>query len=375
MGSRPAQDEQDEKDKQIELPEMDPVASARSAGLRYVSDAKPGISRRRRGKGFSYSGPDGESIRDAAVLERIRALAIPPAWTDVWICPSERGHLQASGRDERGRKQYRYHERWREVRDEAKFERMLAFGQALPGIHTATDSHLRLRGLPREKALAAVVRLLETTRIRVGNDEYAKQNDSYGLTTMQDEHVDINGSDITFRFRGKSGKEHEVSVRNRRLAKIVEQMQDLPGEELIQYVDDDGNVRDVTSDDVNGYLREITGQEFTAKDFRTWAGTVLASRALAEIGEFDSEVQGRKNVVQAVEAVAKRLGNTPTICRKCYIHPAVIDAYLDGTMAEAVQDEVRAELSKSLDSLTREEIFVLAFLQQRLSEDTGSNGA
>jgi DNA topoisomerase I len=351
------------------LPDMAPESSARSAGLRYVSDDKPGIKRVRRGRGFSYTGTDGQTIRDKGELDRIRALAIPPAWTDVWICPTPRGHIQASGRDVKGRKQYRYHDRWREVRDEAKFERMIAFGEALPVIRERTGEHLRQRGLPREKILAVVVRLLESTRIRVGNEEYARENESYGLTTLQGEHVDVNGSEITFDFKGKSGKVHHVSVRDRRVAAVVRKLLDLPGQELFQYIDEAGDVHAISSDDVNTYLRDITGNDFTAKDFRTWAGTVLAAHALREIGEFDGDAEGRTNVVRAVEAVAKRLGNTPTICRKCYVHPAVIDAYLDGTMASTLQQAASSEWQERLGDLPPEEAAVLALLQQRLHAD------
>jgi len=354
---------------EISIPDMDPVVSAREAGLRYVSDDTPGIRRVRRGKGFSYSAPDGCTIRDNAELKRVRALVIPPAWTDVWICPNHRGHIQASGRDDKGRKQYRYHTRWREVRDEAKFERMIAFGQALPAIHAHTDPDMRRHGLPREKILAVVVRLLETTRIRVGNDEYAKQNDSFGLTTLRTEHVNASGSEISFHFRGKSGKIHDFSVRDRRLASVVRKLLDLPGKELFQYVDQDGELRTITSDEVNAYLHEITGADFTAKDFRTWAGTVLAARALNEIGTYDTDVQARNNVVQAIESVSRRLGNTPTICRKCYVHPAIIDAYLDGAAADVFRQQTESELRGDIGVLPPEEAAVLAFLQQRLASD------
>lgn len=352
------------------MPDMDPVVSARAAGLRYMSDDKPGIRRVRRGAGFSFHTPDGERVRDETEIARIKALAIPPAWTDVWISPSPRGHIQASGRDDKGRKQYRYHDKWREVRDEAKFERMIAFGNALPAIHTRTDEDLRRHGLPREKVLAVVVRLLESTLIRVGNDEYARQNDSFGLTTLHNDHVDTSGSEISFRFRGKSGKDHEVSICDRRLANVVRKLLDLPGQELFQYVDTDGEPHTVSSDDVNSYLRDIAGDDFTAKDFRTWAGTVLAARALNEFGTFDSDVDGRRNVVKAIESVARRLGNTPTICRKCYVHPAVIDAYLDGASADVFRQRVEEELRGPLGDLSPEEAAVLAFLQQRLTSES-----
>jgi DNA topoisomerase I len=354
-----------EEDEEIAV--EDPVKSARSAGLRYVNDEQPGIRRRRRGKGFSYTGPNGEPITDEATLARIRSLAIPPAWTDVWICPHPKGHIQATGRDDKGRKQYRYHPRWREVRDEAKFDRMIAFGKALPVIHQKTDEHLALRGMPREKILAVVVRLLESSLIRVGNPEYTKQNRSYGLTTLRTRHVDVTGSNIHFKFRGKSGKLHDIAVRDRRLAGVVRKLLDLPGQDLFQYADDDGVLHTVRSEDVNAYLHEITGQDFTAKDFRTWAATVLAARALHEIGQFDSQAQAKKNVVKAVESVAMRLGNTPTICRKCYIHPAVVNAYLDGSAVEVLRERAEEELAESLAELPPEEAAVLAFLQQRLN--------
>lgn len=333
-----------------------------------MTDDRPGIQRTRRGRGIRYLRPDGSAVTDERTLARIKSLAIPPAWTEVWICPSPNGHIQATGRDEKGRKQYRYHARWREVRDEAKFDRMIAFGQALPLIHQRTDEHLRRRGLPREKILAAVVRLLESSLIRIGNEEYARQNKSYGLTTLRTRHVDVTGSDIRFRFRGKSGKTHQIRVRDRRLSRVVGQLLDLPGQELFQYVDDDDTPHTVNSDDVNAYLREITGQDFTAKDFRTWAATVLAARALREIGAFESATQARRNVVQAVETVAKRLGNTPTICRKCYVHPAVINAYLDGAAVDVLRERAEQELSESPGELPDEEAAVLSFLQQQLVE-------
>lgn len=359
------------QDDQVSVtPQTDAKQTARTARLRYITDQTPGIRRVKRGKNYSYVAPDGSTIRDEKELERIKSLAIPPAWTDVWISPYPRGHIQATGRDEKGRKQYRYHPKWREVRDEAKFDRMIAFGKALPVIREKTDEHLALRGLPREKVLATVVRLLESTLIRVGNDEYARQNRSYGLTTLLDRHVDIGGSSVTFHFKGKSGKKHEISVRDRRLATIVKRCRELPGQELFQYFDEEGVQRDVTSDDVNAYLHEITGEDFTAKDFRTWAGTILAARALEEIGSFDSAAQAKKNVVSAIESVSKRLGNTPTICRKCYVHPEVINAYLDGTMAETVQQRAEEELSEELGSLPPEEAAVLAFLQRRLAHES-----
>lgn len=342
------------------------IQSAKEAGLRYVSDDSPGISRIRAGKGFKYVGPDGKAIHDRPTLDRIQSLAIPPAWTDVWICPIERGHIQAVGRDDRGRKQYRYHARWREVRDETKFDRMIAFAKALPHIRRIAKRHLRLPGLPREKVLATIVRLLEKTLIRVGNDEYAKDNHSYGLTTIRDQHVKVNGSKIEFRFRGKSGIHHTIDLASPRLALIVKKCQDLPGQELFQYVDEEGNVVDVTSAEVNDYLREISGQDFTAKDFRTWAGTVLAAMALQEYEAFSSQRQAKQNVVRAIESVAEKLGNTPAVCRKCYVHPEILDSYLDGTLVEQVRKDAERKLARSSNALKPQEAAVLALLLGRL---------
>jgi DNA topoisomerase-1 len=342
-----------------------PVASARAAGLRYTSDDRPGIVRRRAGKGFSYRGPDGQPIRDERTLARIRSLAIPPAYTDVWISPDPRGHLQATGRDAKGRKQYRYHPRWREVRDETKYDRMIAFGQALPRIRERTDQDLRLPGLPREKVLAAVVQLLEKTLIRVGNDEYARQNGSYGLTTLRDKHVRVEESRVRFNFRGKSGIEHRITLKDRRLARVVKRCRDLPGYELFQYLDEDGQRQTIDSSDVNDYLREITGQDFTAKDFRTWAGTVLCSLTLQEFDPCVSETEAKKNVVAAVKRVSERLGNTPSVCRKAYIHPTVLDSYLDGSLLQALHDLAEQEFTASSPGLDPAEAQLLALLQQK----------
>ena len=340
----------------------DPVQAAREAGLRHVSDARPGIARKRAGKGFTYTGPDGKKLTDAADLQRIKSLAIPPAWTDVWICPDPRGHIQATGRDARGRKQYRYHPRWREVRDETKYWRMVAFGEALPVIRKKVTADLAKQGLPKEKVLATVVRLLETTLIRVGNDEYAKDNRSYGLTTMRGKHVKVRGSTVRFEFVAKGGQRRVVDLQDARLARIVKRCRDLPGQDLFGYVDEDGEVRDVGSEDVNEYLREVTGQEFTAKDFRTWTGTVMAALALQEFKPFRSQTQAKKNVVRAIESVAERLGNTPTVCRKCYVHPQVIDAYLDGT--PILISKGRGAARKT--GLSAEERGVLRFLKKSL---------
>jgi DNA topoisomerase-1 len=313
---------------------MDPVASAEAVGLRYVSDQVPGIRRVKKGTGFSYVGADGETVTDEKTLGRIKALVIPPAWSEVWICPQANGHIQATGRDARGRKQYRYHAKWREVRDAVKYDKMLDFAVALPRIRARVKQDLALAGLPREKVMAAVVRLLEQTRIRVGNDEYAAQNKSFGLTTLRDRHVKIDGATMRFKFRGKSGKEREVELHDRRLAKIVRACRDIPGKELFQYVDEDGVAHDVTSGDVNEYIREIAGEEFSAKDFRTWAGSVLAIEFLREAGESADAADAKHVLVRCIEAVAEELGNTVAVCRKCYVHPGVVEAYLNGGLPE-----------------------------------------
>ena len=344
----------------------DPVTSAKQAGLHYSTDSGPGIRRIKRGKSFAYVHPDGKSVRDPGTLERIRTLVIPPAWRDVWIARDPLGHLQVTGTDARGRKQYRYHPRWRAVRDETKYNRMLEFGRALPIIRRRTQADLRRQGLPREKVLAAVVQLLEKTFIRVGNDEYARSNHSYGLTTMRDGHVRIAGSKVKFIFRGKSGVEHDLELDDTRLARIVKQCRDLPGQELFQYRDADGHVVDIGSADVNAYLQDITGRDFTSKDFRTWAGTVLAATLLREYESVDSQARAKKNIVRAVEEVAKKLGNTKAVCRKCYIHPAIFDAYLDGTISKAVAQRA-ARAAKSIGRVTAAEAAVLGLLQRRLA--------
>jgi DNA topoisomerase-1 len=309
-----------------------PHESARAAGLRYVSDDRPGWRRVRHGRGFSYRDVEGRPIRDRRELARIRGLAIPPAWTDVWICPLANGHLQVTARDARGRKQYRYHPRWHEARDETKYERMLAFGAALPGIRRRVAADLAEPGLPREKVLAAIVRLLEITLIRVGNEEYARSNGSFGLTTLRNEHVDATSSTLRFRFRGKSGKEHRVKISDRRLARVIRRCQDLPGQTLFEYVGDDGQPRTVDSGDVNAYLREITGQEFTAKDFRTWGGTILAASALGQADPADSVAETNRQLLQTIDLVAGCLGNTRAVCRRSYIHPAIFEAYRTGSL-------------------------------------------
>jgi DNA topoisomerase I len=348
-------------------PPLDPVTSAKVAGLRYVNDLRmPGIRRVGSNKRVRYRDAHGRTIRDRAVLERIRSLAIPPAWTDVWICPDEHGHLQATGRDARGRKQYRYHPRWREVRDGVKYGRLIAFAEAVPAIRRHTNRDLAQPGLPREKVLAAVVQLLEKTLIRVGNEEYARQNGSVGLTTMKDGHAKVQGGKVRFEFRGKSGIEHAIDLEDRRLAKIVKACRDLPGYELFQYVDGDGRRQAIDSADVNSYLREITGEDFTAKDFRTWAGTVLAAQALAEAASFQSQREAKRNVVRAIESVAKRLGNTKAVCRKCYIHPAILDAYLDGATIQTIKARAR----QARGSLSGEEAAVVGMIEQRLRKKT-----
>jgi len=351
-----------------------PRDAAEEAGLRYVSDEAPGITRRRAGKGFSYRLPKGGAVKDAATLARIRSLAIPPAYTQVWICPHPDGHIQATGRDEKGRKQYRYHARWREVRDAAKYGHLLEFARALPVIRARVKADMALPGLPREKVLATIVQLLETTLIRVGNDDYAKQNGSYGLTTLKDGHVKVDGGALKFAFKGKSGKVWQLGVQDRRVARIVRACQELPGQELFQYRDETGEVRDVTSADVNAYLKEVTGREVTAKDFRTWAGTVLAAMALREFERVDSHAAAKKNIRQAIERVSSRLGNTPTICRKCYVHPAVIDGYLDGGLAEEIEEEAEEELREDLARLPAEEAAVLAMLVSRLRAERSRDG-
>lgn len=340
--------------------------TAKGAGLRYVSDESPGITRIKAGKGFAYVSPQRTPIKDEATIARIKSLALPPAYRDVWICPDANGHIQAVGRDARGRKQYRYHTRWREVRDENKYDRILDFAQALPKIRARTKRDLKKPGLPREKVLAAVIQLMEKTLIRVGNDEYARANDSYGLTTLRDKHAKVTAKTVHFQFRGKSGVPHEIKLDDPQLAKIVRDCQDLPGYELLQYVDEDNVVRDIGSADVNEYLRDIAGESFTAKDFRTWAGTVLASQALQEVKAFDTQAEAKRNVVAAIEKVAEQLGNTKAVCRKCYIHPAVLNAYLDGSLVETLKQRAAA-MAKSMNKLRPEESAVLALIQRRLA--------
>ena len=342
------------------LPALDPVASADVAGLRYVDDTSTAGIRR---VGQRYLDPRGRAVSSPQVLQRIKALAIPPAWRDVWICPHALGHVQATGRDARGRKQYRYHPRWRELRDEVKYGRLLAFAKALPRIHERTSADLRRNGLPREKVLAAVVQLLEKTLIRVGNDEYARHNHSYGLTTLLDKHAKVTADGVRFEFRGKSGIAHAVDLKDPRLARIVRKCQELPGNTLFQYVDSDGRRQTIGSADVNAYLREITGDAFTAKDFRTWAGTILAAQELSARPRFRSQREAKSHVLRAIECVAKRLGNTRTVCRKSYIHPAVLAAYMDG---EAIAPIGPARSSRSARVLAPIEFAVVRVIGRRL---------
>jgi DNA topoisomerase I len=340
-----------------------PAESSRLAHLRYVSDAKPGITRKRWGRSFRYFDLEGKPIHDEAVLARIRSLAIPPAWRQVWICPLAYGHLQATGRDARGRKQSRYHPRWREVRDETKYGRMRLFGEWLPKIRERVEHDLALPGLPRAKVLATIVRLLETTLIRVGNEEYAKENHSYGLTTLHNRHVDVEGSTVHFKFKGKSGLVHAIDLKDRRLARIVKHCLDLPGYELFQYLDEQGEPRSVDAADVNEYLREMTNQPFTAKDFRTWAGSVLACSLLRRAEAAASESQAKRNVVQAVKDVAAQLGNTPAVCRRCYVHPAVLESYMGGAMFKPVEKNIEEEIAQSAHELRQEELDLLHLLE------------
>lgn len=352
----------------------DPIESAAAVGLRYVTDDIPGIRRQKVGKkGFIYLTPEGDRLDDPEEIQRIESLAIPPAYRDVWICPFANGHLQATGRDDRGRKQYRYHALWRSTRDQTKFARMIVFSQSLPAIRQRLEQDLSRSGLPKEKVLAAIVRLMELTRIRVGNEEYARTNQSYGLTTLQDEHVNIAGGTIQFQFRGKSGVDHEIAINDRRLARIVKNCQDIPGQDLFQYRDEQGNYQSIGSSDVNQYLREISGQDFTAKDFRTWAGTVLAAAELAEIGAFTSETAAKKNIVQAIKTVASHLGNRPATCRKYYVHPAVLAAYMDASLHQVMQSHADLVISDG-HALRPQELAVVAMLEQHLIQELQQAG-
>lgn len=355
--------------------QLAPVESAKAVGLRYVNDGQPGIRRVRRGTGFRFEDARGRTVRDARALKRIRSLVIPPAWTDVWICARDDGHLQATGRDAKGRKQFRYHPLWREVRDATKYDRMIEFGEALPRIRRRLSRDLATAGLSREKVLATIVRLIDLTFIRVGNDEYARANRSYGLTTMKDQHATIRGERVEFSFRGKSGKYHVITVEDARLAKIVKHCQDIRGQELFQWIDTGGKRRDVTSGDVNDYLREISGSDFTAKDFRTWAGTVLAAQALKATRAFETEKQAKRNIKEAIQVVAEKLGNTPAVCRKCYVHPSLLNGYVDGKLpcsgvltSPAENGAIKAS-KRPKTSLGCDEKSVLGFLRCCRRED------
>ncbi len=307
----------------------------------YSTDARPGIRRVRRGRGFVYTRADGENVTDDATLSRIRSLAIPPAWTDVWISPQPRGHLQATGRDAKGRKQFRYHPRWTALRDENKYSRLIGFCAVLPRIRRRVARDLKRPGLDREKVLATIVRLMETTFIRVGNEEYARQNGSFGLTTLRSRHAKVRGSTVRLKFMGKSGKEVDAEVTDRRVARVIRQLQELPGQELFEWVDDDGERHSISSQDVNDYLRETAGEDYTAKDFRTWAGTVLAASALRGMKGFESETDAKRNVIAAIDRVARRLGNTRAVCRRSYVHPAVFDAYMEGSLDRPLEKLLR----------------------------------
>jgi DNA topoisomerase-1 len=340
--------------------------SAKAAGLRWVDDSTPGIRREPWGTRFRYIDPGGKVIKDSDALRRMASLVIPPAWTDVWISALPNSHLQATGRDARGRKQYRYHPRWREVRDETKYHGMLAFGEALPAIREQVDRDLSKPGLPRERVLAAVVRLLDVTLIRVGNEEYTRENGSFGLVTLQARHVEIEGAKISFRFKGKSGVRHSVDLEDRRVARVLDRCMDLPGEELFEWAAEDGEVRQITADDVNGYLRDITGQDFSSKDFRTWAATVLAACALHELGPFETKHEAKRHTVEAIQRVSRRLGNTPAVCRRCYVHPDVLDAHADGSLWKV---RMRTDSAvKSRNGLREEERAVLRLLRKRLKQ-------
>ncbi len=347
----------------------DPVEAAEAVGLQYVVDDYPGITRQRHGDDFRFFNSDGKQIRNEEEIRRIKALGIPPAWENVWICPLPNGHLQATGRDAKGRKQYRYHTQWRQIRDQTKFTRMIAFSEVLPKMRERIEHDLSLSGLPCEKVLATVVRLMELTRIRVGNEEYAKTNKSFGLTTMRDRHVDISGSTIHFKFRGKSGVEHDIEINDRRLARIVKRCQDIPGQELFQYIDENGDRQSIDSGAVNTYLREITGQDFTAKDFRTWSGTVLAAMHLYDIGDCESATATKKAITQAIKSVAEHLGNRPATCRKFYVHPTILESYQNGSLSEVMAKFLTDENLESNKGLHCEEQAVVMLLKQQLIQE------
>ncbi len=361
-------------DTETEAKEAQWRASARAAKLHYVSDDKPGITREPQREGFLYRDPKGNEITDEEEIARIRKLAIPPAYRDVWICADPIGHLQASGRDARGRKQYRYHPRWREVRDEAKYAHMLVFGEKLPAIRAAVEHDLAAHGLGRRKVIATVIRLLEKSLARVGNEEYARENSSFGLTTLRNRHARIKGSKLVLDFRAKHGIQQHIELQDRRIANVVTKLQDLPGQNLFQYRDDDGELHSIGSDDVNDYLSDVTGEDITAKDFRTWAATNLAALALSDLEKYDNQAKAKKNGLRAVEAVSKMLGNTPAICRKCYIHPAIFDGYLDGSLMQGLAERAEATLEHPDHALTADEVAVTAFLSRRLNKAVAKGG-
>jgi DNA topoisomerase-1 len=340
------------------------VDSAKAAGLRYVTDAMPGITRKRRGRGFAYVAPDGSTVRERQAIERFHSLVIPPAWTNVWICPIENGHLQVTARDARGRKQYRYHPKFREQRDGTKFERLFAFGDVIWKIRNTVERDIMLEGLPREKVLATLVWLLERTFIRVGTEELSRVNKSYGLTTLRKKHVAVDGSELRFEFRGKSGVEHAVTVDDERIAHIVQRCHDLRGEVLFKYIDDNGTRREVEAGDVNDYLREITGAEITAKDFRTWAGTMIAAEVLRNTGPAKTVKQANRNIVEAIDETATRLGNTRAVCRKYYIHPTLVESYLRHEVLPPMGRQ-RVAVRRPGGKLRRHEAEVLAFLRDQ----------
>ncbi len=351
-------------------PRRDMPLCAQLGKLRYVNDGQPGFSRKRHGAKFRYLNIDGKPLKDPAHLARIKSLAIPPAWEDVWICQHTNGHLQATGRDSRGRKQYRYHQQWREVRDEMKYDHLAEFGLHLPLIRKVVDKELARPGISRTKVLATIVYLLESTMIRIGNDAYAKNNQSFGLTTLRNRHVQVNGSQIEFHFRGKSGIEHQIQLRDSRLARIIKRIKDLPGYELFQYMDSDGLRHAIDSSDVNEYLKEITGRDYTAKDFRTWSGTVHTTLALRSLQQFTTVAEAKKNITQAIEAAAKKLGNTPAICRKCYVHPLIIENYMAGKMTDITENA--NDMEDENRALAFIERYILDMLQGKPGPDSDS---
>ncbi|MBW7971785.1 DNA topoisomerase IB [Bradyrhizobium sp. BR 10289] len=342
------------------------AAAIAEEGLRYVSDAAAGYTRKRAGTSFAYYDKDGKRITDKAIIRRIKSIGIPPAYESVWICPSANGHIQATGLDARGRKQYRYHPKWRELREQNKYEHIMQFAQALPALRARVASDMTRDGLPREKVLATIVSLLEKTLIRVGNAEYAEKNKSYGLTTMRRKHVEIGRGVLRFDFTGKSGKQWKLQVEDKRIAAIVKRCAEIPGHELFKYLDGDGTSRTVDSGDVNGYIKDVTGEDFTAKDFRTWAGTILAALALSEFKKYDSAAEAKRNVVAAIENVAKQLGNTPAICRKSYVHPEIFNAYMSGDLVKMLDARIARKFKQQYAELSPDEIMVLAFLHKRL---------